>query len=138
MTEISVSSLGATKSATAATTSTDNSTLDKEAFLKLLVAQLKNQDPSSPMDTNALMAQTTQLSTMESLTSMNETSKDSFALQMRMAGASMVGKQVTWTDAEGTLAGSGTVSKVTYSAGTPMVTIGDTQVSLDQVSTVTA
>ncbi|MDF2917484.1 MAG: flagellar hook capping protein, partial [Microbacterium sp.] len=42
-------------------------TLDSEVFLQLLVAQMKNQDPSSPLDTNEMMAQTTQLAMMEQL-----------------------------------------------------------------------
>ena len=62
------------------TASATSTSLDKEAFLALLVAQLKNQDPSSPMDTSEMMSQTTQLSTMEQLTAMSETSRESFAL----------------------------------------------------------
>ncbi|MDQ1526665.1 MAG: flagellar basal-body rod modification protein FlgD, partial [Microbacteriaceae bacterium] len=34
-------------------TRTPSQTLDSTAFMNLLVTQLKNQDPSSPMDTNA-------------------------------------------------------------------------------------
>ena len=71
------------------------STLDKQAFLELLVTQLRNQDPSSPMDSNALMAQTTQMASMESLTEISTTSRESFALQMR-AGSEVwaVGKGI--------------------------------------------
>ncbi len=41
--------------------------LDKDAFLKLLVAQLRYQDPTAPMDTSAFMAQTSQLTSVEKL-----------------------------------------------------------------------
>ena len=53
------------------------------------------------MDSSQLMAQTTQLPTMEKLVELADTSRESFALQMRMAAAALVGQQVTWTDADG-------------------------------------
>jgi len=44
---------------------------DKEAFLKLLVAQTKQQDPLSPQDSNEYVQQLTQFSTLEQLMSLN-------------------------------------------------------------------
>jgi len=123
-----------TATATAAPTP---GTLDKEAFLKLLVAQLRNQDPSKPMDSSELMAQTTQLSTMEQLTALTKTSQESFALQMRMAAASLVGRQATYADASGATV-TGAVTSVSYAGSVPTVTVGDKVVALDAVSSVTA
>jgi len=45
----------------------------KEMFLKLLVAQLKNQDPTSPMDQKDMMGQMAQFSTVEQLTNLGKT-----------------------------------------------------------------
>lgn len=42
----------------------------KDMFLKLLVAQLKNQDPSSPMDQKDMMAQMAQFTSVEQMTNM--------------------------------------------------------------------
>lgn len=124
--------------ASAATTAAATpGTLDKEAFLKLLVAQLRNQDPSKPMDSSELMAQTTQLSTMEQLTALTKTSQESFALQMRMAAASLVGRQATYADASGATV-TGAVTSVSYAGSVPTVTVGDKVVALDAVSSVTA
>ena len=53
---------------------------DKEVFLNLLVAQLRNQDPSSPMDTTEMMSQSSQLASMEKLTELTDTGRESFAL----------------------------------------------------------
>jgi flagellar basal-body rod modification protein FlgD len=50
--------------------------LDSESFMTLLVAQLKYQDPSSPMSTNEMMTQTTQLASMEQLTKLSTTMSD--------------------------------------------------------------
>ena len=136
---IDVSSFGAARAATgttAASSSAGNGELDKQAFLDLLVAQLRNQDPSSPMDSSQLMAQTTQLTTMEKLVELSDTSRESFALQMRMAAASLVGQQVTWADADGG-GHTGTVSGVSYAGSVPTVTVGDQTVALDAVSSVT-
>lgn len=118
------------------TTSTPSKELDKDTFLKLLVAQLTNQDPSSPMDTSDMMAQTTQLSMMESLSAIQSAASEQFALQMRMASADLVGKQVTWTDADGETQ-TGVVSSVDYSASVPVLKVGTTDLPLDSVASVT-
>ena len=54
--------------------------LDGEAFLALLVAQLRYQDPTSPLDTSEMMAQSTQLATMEQLVTLTETSREKLSL----------------------------------------------------------
>lgn len=45
----------------------------KDMFLQLLVAQLKNQDPSSPMDQKDMMAQMAQFTSVEQMTNMVKT-----------------------------------------------------------------
>ncbi len=46
--------------------------LDKDAFFKLMLEQLKNQDPMSPMDNNDMLNQMSQLSSMEQLENMTK------------------------------------------------------------------
>lgn len=110
---------------------------DKEMFLSLLVAQLRNQDPSSPMDTTEMMSQSSQLASMEQLTELTDTGRESFALQMRMAAAGLVGQEVSFTDAEGVVR-TGTVSGVDFATSVPAVTVGEWTVPLDAVSAVRA
>lgn len=76
--------------------------LGKDQFLKLLVAQLKNQDPENPMDGSQMAAQLAQFSSVEQLTQINETltsqqtGQSSLAQLMAENGAlSTVGKTVT-------------------------------------------
>jgi flagellar basal-body rod modification protein FlgD len=107
--------------------------LDSEAFMNLLVTQLRNQDPSSPMDTNQMIAQTTQLAMMEKLTNMDSTSQENFALQMRMAAANLVGHTVSYIDKDGTTK-SGLASSVSYDGSVPVVTVGDQKIPLDSIS----
>jgi len=117
--------------------STSKKSLDNETFMTLLVAQLKYQDPSSPMDTTEMMAQTTQLASMEKLTTMTDTIAESFALQMRDNAANLLGKQVSYTQADGTVK-TGVAESVSYKYSVPMVVVGGVEVTLDAVQTVTA
>lgn len=111
--------------------------LDAEVFLQLLVAQMKNQDPSSPLDTNEMMAQTTQLAMMEQLTALADTFTESFALSMRQTAAGLVGTQASYVDADG-VTRTGLVTKVSFENSVPLVTIGDATVPLDAVSGISA
>lgn len=54
-----------TNASTTSTTKTASQSLDKEAFLQLLVAQLKNQDPTSAQDPNQMVQQMTAYSQLE-------------------------------------------------------------------------
>ncbi|KGG80752.1 hypothetical protein Y919_04360 [Caloranaerobacter azorensis H53214] len=53
-------------------TDTDNNTLGKDAFLKLLVTQLKNQDPLNPIDDKEFISQMAQFSTLERIQTLDE------------------------------------------------------------------
>jgi len=108
--------------------------LDNQGFLKLLIAQLANQDPSSPTDSTTILTQTTQLAQMESLEEQISTARESFALQMRGTAASLVGRSVGWTDATGADR-SGVVTAVSYAGAVPTLTVGDDELSLDAVRT---
>lgn len=110
-------------------------TLDSETFLTLLVAQLKYQDPSSPMDTNEMMAQTTQLASMEQLTALNATLGESFALQMRDTASNLVGKKVTYAGDDGKTV-SGIATSVSYKYSVPLVMVDGKEVTLDAISSV--
>ena len=127
----------AATTAAAGNTTAPKKTLDAEVFLQLLVAQMKNQDPSSPLDTNEMMAQTTQLAMMEQLVTLADTFTESFALSMRQTAAALVGKTASYVDADG-VTQSGVVTKVSFENSVPSVTIGDTTIPLDAVSGVTA
>ena len=70
---------------------------DKDTFMKLLVAQLKYQDPSKPADSTQFLAQTAQFTQVEQLDDIADMMKS-----QRMIGASsLVGKTVTYMDGDG-------------------------------------
>ena len=119
------------------TARTPNQSMDSEVFMSLLVTQLQNQDPSSPMDTNEMLAQTTQLAMMEKITEMTATNQENFSLQMRIAAAALIGQQVAYTAADGTEM-TGTATAVSYAGPVPQVTVGDKSIALDTISGVTS
>ncbi|MBG6058429.1 flagellar basal-body rod modification protein FlgD [Cryobacterium sp. MP_M5] len=137
MTIDAVAAPAATGMYTTTPTRAPKQTLDSEAFMSLLVTQLRNQDPSSPMDTNQMISQTTQLAMMEKLSALSTTADENFSLQMRVAAAALVGQDVTYTKADGTSA-TGTASAVSYAGKVPQVTINGTSIALDAISGVTA
>jgi flagellar basal-body rod modification protein FlgD len=112
-------------------------TMDSEVFMSLLVAQLKNQNPSAPMDTNQMMSQTIQLSMMEKMQELTTNSQEGFSLQMRQAAAQLVGQSVDYTLSDGTT-GTGIASSVSYSGAVPTVKVGDLSIPLDSITGLTA
>jgi len=68
----SVSGVSTTYTDTAASTASSTAAVNKTEFLKLLVAQLQNQDPMNPMDNQEFVAQLATFSSLEQLISINE------------------------------------------------------------------
>jgi flagellar basal-body rod modification protein FlgD len=101
--------------------------LGQDAFLKLLVAQMQNQDPTSPQDSGQMMAQLASFSQVSQLQSV-VSSQQAMALQQDFTGAvSLIGKSVTYTDAKGN-SQTGTVSSVKTDPSGSLLQIGNDSV----------
>lgn len=111
--------------------------MDGELFMSLLVTQLQNQDPSSPMDTNAMISQFTELAMMEKTDKLATTSAEGFSLQMRSAAAALIGQTVSYTDPDGKEV-TGVAKSVSYANGIPTVSVDGINVTLDAITAVTA
>lgn len=109
-------------------------TLSGDAFLKLLVAQLKYQDPSKPVDSAQFMAQTAQLQMVETLHELVSQNAAVIAGQNSLSALALVGQRVTYSSG-GTTAG-GTVDSVKLTAGGPTLLVGSTEVPLSSVTEV--
>jgi flagellar basal-body rod modification protein FlgD len=111
-----------------------NQSYNSDLFLKLLVTQLSNQDPSSPMDSAQMVSQTAQLASMEQMTALNATTTSTYQTQMQATATSMLGRTVTWTDSGGTKQ-SGPVTAIAFSAtGDPQLTVGTRTVGLSAIA----
>ena len=98
-----VSGATGTAATYSATSSVDRGDqMGKDTFLKLLVAQMKYQDPGNPADTNQLMAQTATFSQVEKLEEIAKQNASMLALQRSSSAGAMVGQTVTYTDSTGT------------------------------------
>ena len=101
----------------APTTSMDRQDqLGKDTFLKLLVAQLKYQDPSAPASNTEFMAQTAQFSQVEKMEQMLTQNAAMLTSQSALTAGAMVGKYVTYTAEDGA-SKSETVSSVRFDPG---------------------
>ena len=114
---------------TSTTTTTDTSSsttssvgdLDYNAFLKLLIAQLKNQDPTNPTDSTQFVAQLATFSQVEQSISTNSKLDSLFTASSLTLADSVIGHTVT--SADGTVSGVVSSAKI-YSDG-PVATLAD-------------
>jgi flagellar basal-body rod modification protein FlgD len=98
--------------------------LDKDGFLKLFVAQLQHQDPSSPMDTNDSMQQMSSFSMVEQITNMATTNKTIASSLNTSSAVGLIGRTVTYLDSSDKLQ-TGKVEKVATSKdGVATITVG--------------
>lgn len=114
------SSLAATTAAATTANGTPvtnpSANVDTNTFLKLLIAQMQNQDPTNPTDSTQWMAQMAQFTTVEQITNVGKTDSATQALQL-------LGKNVDYSSGSGTGTLSGTVENVSLAASGPMLTI---------------
>ena len=110
--------------------------VDKDMFLKLMVAQLKNQDPMNPTDSSQFLAQTAQFTSLEKLTTVADQTQQALSAQLAFGASGLVGRTVGYTDASGASA-TGVVSSVRFTSTGPMLQIGGTDVPLSSIDSVT-
>ena len=117
--------------------------LGRDAFMKLLVAQMQHQDPMSPIDNQEYIAQLAQFSSLEEMQGVNE---NLVALAMLQEGnallaqltnsSSLIGKVVAYTDPQSGEPAQGVVSSVKLADGSVSLMIDGQPISLSEVSEV--
>jgi len=90
-----------------------NSTFDREAFLKILVTQLANQDPLEPLDQSEFISQMAQFASVEQIANIKE-ELEGLSQFFRFSASSLVGEKITYADVETGEEKEGTVASVIF------------------------
>ncbi|MDD2585254.1 MAG: flagellar hook capping FlgD N-terminal domain-containing protein [Syntrophomonadaceae bacterium] len=116
--------------------------LDKDDFFKLLLAELKYQDPLEPMKDREFIAQMASFSTLEQMQNLNQgfqglsdsITKDLIpSLTLQQAG-SMVGRDVAYYEPNNEEVIVGTVDSVVFRGGNPFYIINNQEISMDRIT----
>ena len=105
--------------------------------MKLLVAQLRYQDPTSPTDGAEFLAQTAQFTVVEKLEELAKTNAELLSAERLTTATSLIGRHVTYTNSEGTEA-TGVVTATRISPLGPILQVGGDEIGLSGVSAVSS
>lgn len=109
------------------------SALGQADFLKLLMAQMQNQNPLEPVTDTQFVSQLSQFSTLQGIQQMNSSFSDMMLLQGLTQGANLLGKTVTFQQTGSNAIGRGVVDSVTFQGGKLQLVVGGKTVALSQV-----
>jgi flagellar basal-body rod modification protein FlgD len=115
-------------------------TLGGTDFLTLMLAQLQNQDPTSPVDSNTFLTQLAELSEVQGITSLNtsfSTLSSSLTSNQALQASSLLGHQAQVNSSTATIAAGGTVTgAVNVPQNTSQVTLSITDSTGALVNTI--
>lgn len=109
--------------------------LSQQDFLQLLVTQMTSQDPLNPTNSQDLLSQMTQFSTLNANTMLQSQMAEMQSLNQFSEAGSLLGKQVT-LQLNDTTTGTGIVSGVDTSGDVPQLIVDGQPYSLAQVISV--
>jgi flagellar basal-body rod modification protein FlgD len=112
-----------------------DSGMGKDTFLKLLVAQLKYQNPMSPADGTQFLAQTAQFSMVEKLTDLDTQLTTMMGAQKASTATGMLGQQIIAKGNDGKDV-TGIVTGMRITADGPVLKIGNAEYAYDSVKEV--
>ncbi len=109
--------------------------MGKDTFLKLLVAQMRYQDPSNPADTTQMMAQTAAFSQVEKLEQLVNQNASMLVLQESATAGALVGRQATYTDTTGaSVTGVVTSVRLASQRSEAIAVIGGVEVQVGRIT----
>lgn len=109
--------------------------LTSDTFLKLLITQLQNQDPTNPMESDELLAQISQMQALQANIELQSTLKSVSMSQQLASAANMIGKTIKANSGYDEV--SGVVESVKVASGKAILTIGEWEVTMDDVTEIT-
>lgn len=138
---MNIQGISSTDSPYSSTALPENEALDKDAFMKLLVSQLQNQDPFQPTDNQAFIAQLAEFSSLEQMEELNDNIIGLAVLQQGNAlmdqltnSGALIGQSVSYIDPTTQADLQGTVSSVKIEDGLAVLMIDGKDVPLANVT----
>ena len=109
--------------------------MGKDDFMKLLMEQLKNQDPMKPMEDKEFITQLAQFRSLESIDALTEQMEALTGSQMLVQAATLIGKPATAKLASGEVV-TGTISQVKMIDGKPTAVINGKEIDTSLITTI--
>lgn len=109
--------------------------LDREAFLKLLVTQLRYQDPTKPLDSSQMISQSAQLSVVDKLEEIADLIEATGPSNRFAVGGALIGKQITFTGPDGSPQ-TALASAISFDGPNMVIRAGSFDVPIDAVRSV--
>lgn len=109
------------------------SSLGKDDFLKILVTQLSNQDPTNPLQDKDFIAQMATFSSLEQMTNLNS-AFEKFSSRQISQYASVIGKEISWTEQGSDELKSGVVEGVSVENGSYFYKVGNDKIPMENVT----
>lgn len=132
--------MGLSGTSTGSELAASSQALDKDAFLMLLVTELKNQDPFEPVEETEFVSQLAEFSALEQAENTNDGIDSLIALQQESyqmtslaQGAALIGKEVTYYDPDAGEVYTGVVEAVDVMENGIAFKIGNTYVPFSNV-----
>jgi flagellar basal-body rod modification protein FlgD len=135
---MSTSPIGSSSASnTTDTTSTDAlSSLTPNDFLKMLIAELQNQDPTQPVSNTEILDEVSQIGNIETNQTLSNTLQGVALEQSLSTATNLLQKTVTAVDSSGNTI-SGTVDSISVANGTATFTINGTSVPFSDITSIT-
>ncbi len=110
-------------------------TLDQADFMKLLITQLKSQDPTKPLDDKEFIGQMAQFTSLKEINDLSENIRIMNREFAFTKAVSLVGKTISWSD-ENSRYNTGVVDSIKVKNGETFLNIKGMEVPLDQITEV--
>ena len=129
------SALSSTPSGSLADVVSKRTQLSQKEFFKVLTAQMTQQNPLDPMDSQDFLAQLVQLQNLEVTSDLSKNFAGMISQNAFTSASALLGKIVTGTQADGSTV-TDVVSRVTVDGGKVRLAVGNATVALENVTEV--
>lgn len=107
--------------------------VELDDFMKLLIAELQNQDPMNPMDNHQILQQVSQIREIESNSKLTDTLESVLLGQNMTTASNMLGKFIAGLTKDGQLV-TGQVERISVTDGLPALHVGEHMIDLKSVT----